>query len=93
MSEYPEHEKLAAISDKSQAIGEFLDWLFNTAKYSLSKVQSMPSGETKNVPHWPSIENLLGQYFHIDQDRINAEKEKMLAKLRVQHTIQDIENL
>lgn len=27
MSDYPEHEKLKAISDKSQTIGEFLDWL------------------------------------------------------------------
>ncbi len=27
MSDYPEHDKLSAISDKSQAIGEFLDWL------------------------------------------------------------------
>lgn len=27
MNEYPEHEKLRAIQDKSQAIGEFLDWL------------------------------------------------------------------
>lgn len=27
MSEYPEHDKLRAIRDKSQAIGEFLDWL------------------------------------------------------------------
>lgn len=27
MNGYPEHEKLRAISDKSQAIGEFLEWL------------------------------------------------------------------
>lgn len=27
VDEYPEHEKLRAIADKSQAIGEFLDWL------------------------------------------------------------------
>lgn len=25
--DYPEHEKLSKIKDKSQAIGEFLDWL------------------------------------------------------------------
>lgn len=29
MSEYPEHDKLRAISDKSQAIGEFIDWLIS----------------------------------------------------------------
>lgn len=27
MSEYPEHEKLKEISDTSQSIGEFVDWL------------------------------------------------------------------
>lgn len=27
MSDYPEHEKLSAVKDESQAIGEFLDWL------------------------------------------------------------------
>lgn len=27
MSEYPEHDKLAAIATESQAVGEFIDWL------------------------------------------------------------------
>jgi len=27
MSDYPEHDKMSAIVDQSQAIGEFLDWL------------------------------------------------------------------
>lgn len=27
--QYPEHEKLSAIKDKSQAIGEFIEWLQN----------------------------------------------------------------
>ena len=26
-TQYPEHEKLKSISDKSQACGEFIDWL------------------------------------------------------------------
>lgn len=26
-TEYPEHERMAAVSDQSQAIGEFLEWL------------------------------------------------------------------
>jgi len=32
-----ELEKLEAISDKSQAIGEFLEWIFSSKKYHLSK--------------------------------------------------------
>jgi hypothetical protein len=27
MGDYPEHEKLQAVSEQTQAIGEFLDWL------------------------------------------------------------------
>lgn len=27
MSDYPEHDKLMAVKDESQTIGEFLDWL------------------------------------------------------------------
>lgn len=29
MSNYPEHDKLTAVSEKSQAVGEFLEWLQN----------------------------------------------------------------
>ena len=27
MSDYPEHDKLRAIADQTQAIGEFIEWL------------------------------------------------------------------
>jgi hypothetical protein len=32
MTDYPEHDKLTAISDRSQAIGEFLDWMSQEKK-------------------------------------------------------------
>lgn len=32
MNTYPEHEKLSKISDQSQAIGEFLDWMSQEKK-------------------------------------------------------------
>lgn len=35
MSTYPEHEKLQAIKEKSQACGEFLDWLKDVKGYSI----------------------------------------------------------
>ncbi|KKL98187.1 hypothetical protein LCGC14_1826900 [marine sediment metagenome] len=34
MTEYPEIEKMRAIQEKSQAIGEFLDWLGSEEAYS-----------------------------------------------------------
>jgi hypothetical protein len=33
MSNYPEHDKLTAISDQSQAIGEFLEWLPSQGRF------------------------------------------------------------
>ena len=32
---YPEHEKLQAVNEKSQAIGEFLDWLRDEKRVQL----------------------------------------------------------
>ena len=34
---YPEHEKLSAIQEKSQAIGEFIEWLHSTKKIYFAK--------------------------------------------------------
>jgi len=36
-SHYPEHEKLAVVKEKSQACGEFLDWLLGEKHYTLGK--------------------------------------------------------
>ena len=36
MTSYPEHEKMKAVKDKSQTIGEFLDWLKDTKKVFLA---------------------------------------------------------
>jgi len=36
----PEHEKLKLIKDKSQAIGEFIEWLEHDKKIHLSKVHT-----------------------------------------------------
>ena len=34
---YPEHEKLQAVKDKSQAIGEFLEWLSSVKQIRFAK--------------------------------------------------------
>lgn len=33
--DYPEHDKLSAIKDKSQSIGEFLEWLDFEKNYTI----------------------------------------------------------
>ncbi len=39
MTSYPEHEKLKAISDQSQACGEFLEWLSSSQSVTLGKYE------------------------------------------------------
>jgi hypothetical protein len=114
---YPEHEKLTAISDASQAIGEFLDWL--SSEKSVHRMvwrewdEEFPCtdhrgwlrlGEGRErvcgycggagesgvirehhegwVPLPDTVRALLAEYFHIDQDALEAEKRAMLAELR-----------
>lgn len=66
MSEYPEHDKLSAIKNESQAQGELLEWLADR-------------GWT-NMPM--SIQNVLAEYHEIDLKKIETEKRAMLAKIR-----------
>ena len=88
---YPEHEKLGAIKDKSQAIGEFLDWLRSEKDVVLccrqesTIVQVEDGWEGDPAGYYPAkltTERLLTEYFGIDQVRLEQEKRAMLAKLR-----------
>lgn len=90
---YPEHEKLSGLrsighgkgqvytSDLSQELGSFLEWL-ESEGYILARWDH----ETRTEPQlWPArerIENLLGDYLGIDNDKLMAEKEQMLADIR-----------
>ena len=75
--EYPEHEKLKVVSDESQAVGEFVDWLGNERGIFLA--------EQKGFEFFPmsvSIQSLLSEFFEIDMNKIEAEKRQMLDELR-----------
>ena len=71
MSQYPEHDKLGAVSEASQAIGEFLD----NCGYTLCK----PEG---NFFHPKGIPTILAEYFGIDQKKLEAEKRQVLDEIR-----------
>lgn len=76
---YPEHRKLTKIADKSQAIGEFMDWLGQEKGYTLAKWSER---ENELVPQNRPIRYLLAEYFDIDENKIEAEKRQMLQALR-----------
>lgn len=84
---YPEHQKLQAIKDKSQAIGEFLDWLFSEKDLRLAQWMKVPgededSEEDELVQFWPNREELLAGYFEIDLKKLEQEKRAMLEEFR-----------
>ena len=94
MSEYPEHEKLEKVKDKSQACGEFLEWLTGAQGYTLGeyhehveectqvgyKVCGMSSDVLYPAP--TVTRKLLAEFFEIDEDKLDKEKRAMLDELR-----------
>lgn len=96
--QYAEHERLALIKDKSQAIGEFLEWLRNEqvrfARHH-EHDESCDFGcsdwlESHEYAYMP-VENLLAKYFGIDLNKLEQEKRQMLADLRLAHAKKEIE--
>jgi hypothetical protein len=79
MGEYPECEKMALITDKSQVIGEFMDWLLG--RYVLCQYKHPLHGDWP-VPQNVNIQKLLAEFFEIDLDKVDAEKKAMLEELR-----------
>lgn len=67
MSDYPEHDKLRAVVVESQAIGEFIDWLEDVKNIYVAS----HAGLTK----------LLAEFYMVDLDKIEAEKQIMLRDL------------
>ncbi len=92
---YPEHEKLRAIKDKSQAIGDFLDWLGAEKGVELAyrhvhtdgckddtAVFACGSRSGDLLPLNVRINSLLAEYFEIDEKKLEDEKQQMLEDIR-----------
>ena len=90
MSEYPEHDKLKTVAEKSQAAGEVLAWLFDEKQYFLAEDagQVLSAGfgtsytATRIRPICRAVKDLLAEFFEIDQKILEAEKRAMLAAMR-----------
>lgn len=72
----PEHEKLAKVKEKSQAVGEFLEWL-NREGIHLCTLQDNKWGLISN-----STSDILAQYFGIDEQKLEEEKLEILDEMR-----------
>lgn len=79
-SEYPEHDKLMAVKDESQAIGEFIE-----------SVNGLRLCEVDDRGRWwptsRAINKILADHFGIDLDVLEDEKRAMLETQRL-HNVQ-----
>lgn len=83
MNEYPEHQKLKAISDKSQAVHEFLEWLSRECGVELCTRHAKTE---ELIPWMKRHDDVIADFFEIDLTKINEEKEAMLAQMRKDNT-------
>ena len=77
LENYPEHRKLAAVKDKSQAIGEFLEW----AQEAMG-LQLCDYGNNGWHPSFKGSVNIMAVHFGIDLKALENEKRAMLDAIR-----------
>jgi len=77
----PECEMLARASDKSQVIGEFMDWLLNEQEYVLAQWGTVEM-EDGLIPCHPDIQQLLARFFGIDLGKVEQERRALLDAIR-----------
>jgi hypothetical protein len=80
MSDYPEHEKMRLIKDQSQSIGEFLEWLQDKKEVIFAEYPETNSDHLFPL-HLPT-QKLIAEFFDIDLDKIEDEKDAMLEEQR-----------
>jgi len=76
---YPECEKLAAIAPQSQRIGDFIAWLREEKQIILGHYNREQEYMT---PAQFNIEKLLAEFFEINLDMIEKEKQEILENLK-----------
>ena len=90
--ETPELDKMSKVQDDSQVIGEFLEWAtssgynFTQTKTVKAEGYSLNKDETyeydKEIEAPVNIEKVLAEFFEIDLDKANAEREAVFAAIR-----------
>lgn len=83
-SEYPEHDKLHAIKDQSQKLGEFIEWLHGQGM-EICFCEHYDNSNHEYFPIYKTIEQLLANYFEIDLNKLEEEKRSMIEQLRMHH--------
>jgi hypothetical protein len=69
MPECPECEKMAKISEMSQQLGEIIEW-------------SLGKSYLKRGKNYRDIQSLLADFYEIDLNKIEQERQALLAAIR-----------
>ena len=80
MSNTPTLDRMLEIQEQSQICGEFLEWL--QIKYAMfDKKQKRDSGVFVGNGDYINIEKLLSEFFKIDLEEAEREREKILNNI------------
>jgi hypothetical protein len=80
MTNTPELDKMVAVKTKSQAIGEFLEWMQYEKHYVICNCDENTTCEY--YPIRTSTENLLAEFFEIDLKKAELEKRELLKQIQ-----------
>lgn len=92
----PECDKMLAVRNDSNAIGNFMEWLLNERGLTLcrpltaeeleeARELNMEEDEEDLIPDHTGIEALLAEYFDIDLKKVEEEKQAILQQVRAEH--------
>jgi len=83
----PMLDKMLSVKDKSQCIGEFIEWLgCREPKLYLCEVDQ---DAEQFYPSFPGIEKLLAEFFEIDLEEADRERLQILNAIRSQNDKKD----
>ena len=83
-----ELEKINDVHERSQAIGEFLEWLYSSKKYCIARSLT---DEEEESDEWEEdaliavqapTEELLAEFFKIDLVQAEKERRELLEQIR-----------
>lgn len=83
MAKHKELDKMQKVQNQSQTIGEFLGWL-SEQKIWLSKYDTDQHYD-RLFPLHTGTEQLLADYFEIDLDKAEKERQALLDEVREQN--------
>lgn len=81
--ETPELNKISKVKDKSQTIGQFLDWLIQEKGYCVADWKKFDGYDNEQLVSVNlDINKILEEYFEIDGKKAEEERQGILQEIR-----------